>query len=110
MELTGSMLPVRLFKPTGGKKLKSGKRQPVKVAIIKKQSKVIRGAFKAPNGQIMERRQPERFPIFPVSTVGVAHMAGQTGVAEKVEKEMARTLADRLKHETDFMLSKEGFK
>lgn len=110
MELRGAMLPVSLFKPTGGKTLKGGRRQPVKVAIIRKQSKPIRGAFKTPSGQIMERRQSERFPIFPVSTVSVAHMSGQTGVAEKVEKEMARTLALRLEHETNQLLLKEGFK
>jgi hypothetical protein len=110
MELTGDMLPVRLFKPTGGQKLKGGKRKPIRVAIIRKAGKVIRGAFKAPNGQIMERRQVDRLPIFPVSTVSVAHMAGQTGVAAKTEKEMARTVDERLRHETNQLLLKEGFK
>lgn len=110
MELTGSMLPVRLFKPSGGQKLKGGKRKPVKVAIIRKQGKVIRGAFKAPNGQIMERRQDERLPIFPVSTVSVAHMAGQTGVSALVEKEMAATVDRRLAHETGELLRRKGFK
>jgi Prophage minor tail protein Z (GPZ) len=110
MELQGNMLPVRLFKPSGGKKLKTGKRQPIKVAIIKQRWKVLRRAFKAPNGQIMERRQPERLPIFPISTISVAHMAGQVGVAGKVEEEMARTLALQLENQTKEMLRKEGFK
>ena len=110
LELKGSMLPLRLFTPTGGQQLKSGKRKPIKAAIIRRQSKVIRSAFRTPNGQIMERRQAERFPIFPVSRISVAHMASQTGVAAKVETEMARTVAARLKHETNQMLLKEGFK
>lgn len=110
MELEGGMLPLSLFKPTGGKKLKSGRRSSVRVAIIRKRSKVLRKAFKMPNGQIMERRQDERLPIFPVSTISVAHMASQTGIAAKVEKEMARTAAERLEHETGEMLRREGFK
>jgi hypothetical protein len=110
VELRGDMLPLRLFKPTGGKKLKGGRRSSIRVAIIRKRSKVLRRAFKIPNGQIMERRQDDRIPIFPVSTISVAHMAAQTGIAAKVEKEMARTAAERLTHETNLMLSREGFK
>jgi Prophage minor tail protein Z (GPZ) len=112
LEIKGGMLPVSLFKPTGGQALKGGggKRRPIKVAVLRKAPKIIRSAFKMPDGRIMERRQPERFPVFVVSTVGVPFMAAQTGVSDKVEKEMARTAALRLKHETEFMLSKEGFK
>lgn len=110
MELQGSMLPLRLFKPTGGKKLKSGRRSSIRVAVIRKSSKVLRRAFKMQNGQIMERRQDERLPIFPISTISVAHMAAQTGIAQKVEKEMARVTAERLDHETGEMLRREGFK
>lgn len=110
MEIKGGMLPISLFKPSGGQATKAGKRKPIKAAIIKGRTKVIRGAFTIPGGKIMERRQDDRLPIFPVSTIGVPFMAGQTGVAEKVEKEMARTAALRLAHETEQLLQKEGFK
>ena len=110
MELKGEMLPITLFKPSGGQTTKGGKRKPIKAAIIKGRSKTIRGAFKIPDGKIMERRQDDRLPIFPVSTIGVPFMAGQTGVTEKVEDAMARTAALRLAHETNQLLQREGFK
>ena len=110
LEIKGGMLPITLFKPSGGQVTKGGKRRPIKAAIIKGRTKVIGGAFKIPGGKIMERRQEERLPIFPVSTIGVPFMAGQTGVAAKVETEMARTAAERLKHETNRLLEQKGFK
>lgn len=110
LALAGGMLPISLFKPSGGQTTKGGKRRPIKVAVVRKQGKVIRGAFRIPGGKIMERRQDERLPIFPISTVSIAHMAGQTGVSGKVEEEMARTAANRLKHETDLLLGRVGFK
>src|SRR6267142_1382954 len=110
LELKGEMLPITLFKPSGGQTLKSGKRKPIKVAVRRNAPKEIRSAFRIPGGKIMERRQDDRLPIFPVSTLSVAHMAGQTGVADKVEKEMARTAAERLAHETNRLLEQKGFK
>jgi hypothetical protein len=110
LEIRGEMLPITLFKPSGGQVLKSGKRKAIKAAVRRNASKEIRSAFRVPGGKIMERRQDDRLPIFPVSTISVAHMAGQTGVSEKVETEMVRTAADRLKHETNRMLEQKGFK
>jgi hypothetical protein len=110
LSLEGGMLPIALFKPSGGQITKGGKRRLIKVAVIRKVSKAIRSAFRIPGGKIMERRQDERLPIFPISTVSLAHMAGQTGVSSKVETEMARTAAIRLRQETEFLLGRVGFK
>ena len=110
LELKGGMLPITLFKPSGGGMTKAGKRKVIKAAIRKGHSKVFPHAFRIPGGKIMERRQDDRLPIFPIFTVGVPFMAGQTGVAAKVEKEMARTAAERLKHETNRLLEQKGFK
>jgi Prophage minor tail protein Z (GPZ) len=106
---TGPMLPVGTFK-VSVKKVKRGGSGPardvVSVTIIKGQKKVIRGAFMLPNGRVMERRQPERFPIFPVSTIGVSQMASQKTVSEETQKAMNETTQARLKHNVDYALGK----
>lgn len=83
------------------------RRQLVSVTIIRGQTKVVRGAFKIPNGRIMERRQKDRFPIFPVSTIGIAHMAGHHQVAPVIQKAINSTINTQLKHNVEQVLQQQ---
>jgi len=101
LEAKGPMLPVKLFSPTVRTKriVRRGPRaQFVSVAIIRGSRKLVKGAFMTSSGNVMERRQPERYPIFPVSTIGVPFMVGYLGIATKVEERIAEITEKRLAH------------
>ena len=96
LEAKGPMLPVSLFsaKSTG-----KGKNRVVKATILKGQRKIIRGAFQTRPGRIMERRQPDRYPIFPVWTIGVPYMVRHQKISELTQETIAKATAKRLDHE-----------
>jgi hypothetical protein len=96
LEASGPMLPVALFAPRT--KAAKGKRRTVSVMIIKGRRKVIKGAFMTPAGKVKERRQPDRYPIFTVSTIGVPFMVSYQGISSKVQETIAKATADRLAH------------
>ena len=75
-------------------------------AIINGKAKVIKGAFMLNDGRVMERRQPDRTPIFPVSTIGVPQMIKQIGIGKAVEQKISETTQKRLAHYTQLFLSK----
>jgi hypothetical protein len=101
---TGPMMKVSAFhlniKDTG-----KGKHE-VYATIIKGKKKLIKNAFVLSGGRIMERRQPEKFPIFPVMTIGIPQMASQTGVAATIQDTIAKATATRLQHNVDYALGK----
>jgi hypothetical protein len=83
------------------------RRQLVSVTIIRGHTKVVKGAFKIPDGRIMERRQKDRFPIFPVSTIGIAHMAGHHSVAPVIQKAINSTINTQLNHNVEQVLQQQ---
>ena len=99
LEAKGAMLPVTLFRPTVKWKPIAGKgrRQFVSATIIRGRKKLIRGAFMA-NGKVMERRQAERNPIYPVSTIGVPYMIGSLNISNQVQERMADVASRQLAH------------
>jgi hypothetical protein len=72
--------------------------------IIKGQKKLIKNAFVLSGGRIMERRQPGKFPIFPVMTIGIPQMAAQTGVAKEIQDTINKATATRLEHNVKYAL------
>jgi Prophage minor tail protein Z (GPZ) len=101
LEARGPMLPISIFKPTVRTRRvvrRGPRRQFVSVSIIKGNRKLVKGAFVIPGGKVMERRQAERFPIFPVSTIGLPFMMGQLGILTKVEEVIAKVTQERLAH------------
>jgi hypothetical protein len=101
LEAKGKMLPLSLFTPkTRGK----GPKRVVTVQITRKGRKVVKGAFMPDGRRVMERRQSARYPIFPVSTIGVPHMLGSLGVGKEVEERMAQTVTEELKRNTAYYL------
>lgn len=74
----------------------------VSVEIIRGSRKVVgvsgkgMGAFRLPDGRIMERRQAARFPIYPVSTIGIPQMLGSHKVADPTQKEMEEVVLHEL--------------
>lgn len=109
LSATGPMLPVALFKAK--KKMKASSRggrryQYVTAAIIKGKAKLIKGAFMLDDGRVMERRQPDRTPIFPVSTIGVPQMIKQIAIGKAVERKIGETTQKRLAHYARLFLSK----
>lgn len=84
LRASGGMKPVSEFAP-----METGNRS-VSVSIIRGSRKIIRGAFMV-GGRVMERRQPSRYPIFPVSTIGIPGMLGSKAVSIPVEKLMVKT-------------------
>ena len=112
LEAKGPMLPVSLFKPTVRLK-RTSRRGPraqyISVAIIKGAKKLIKGAFKA-KGRIFERRQPDRTPLFLVSTIGIPFMLGQLGIGTATRERMEQVMAERLAHEVNRRLTAGGAK
>lgn len=108
LDAKGPMLPVSQFSPSVRRKRivrRGPSAQFVSVTIIRGSRKLIPGAFMV-GSRVMERRQPERYPIFPVSTIGIPFMVGQQGISEKVQTVMAETVDKRLIHNIDYLLSK----
>jgi Prophage minor tail protein Z (GPZ) len=111
LESKGSMLPVSLFSPAARfSNINGSKRQLVKVTIIKGNRKLVKGAFMTKSGRVMERRQKSRYPIFPVSTIGVPFMLGQLGISSNVQKTIETVTAARLEHNVELFLSEGGRK
>lgn len=100
LNISGAMLPLGTFKiSVGHVKLSRGPKRQVISATIRKGAKtVVKGAFQLPSGRVMERRQTEKYPIWPVSTISVAHMAGQTEVAESIQARLNEVTNTRLQH------------
>jgi len=112
LEAKGPMIPLGKFAPTVKVKRvarRGARRQFVTVTIIKGSRKLVKGAFMA-KGRIWERRQDERTPIYPVSTIGIPYMVGYVGVAKKVEETIARVTAQRLEHNVNRLLAVAGGK
>jgi len=114
LEYKGSMLPLAAFNPRV-KLEKSGKtkrlHQHVYAAIVKGgKKKLIKGAFQIPKGRFMERRQPEREPIFPVSVIGIPHMVGSLKIKPEVEERMRQAYDTALHYNVNFYLDKEANK
>jgi hypothetical protein len=112
LDINGEMQPITKF-PNRVSYVRGSwgpSRQVIRVTIIRGKPKILKGAFKLPSGRIMERRQPDRFPIFPVSTIGIAHMAGQKEVAAAIEKDMNTVMARTIKKNTEVALQKAGGK
>jgi hypothetical protein len=99
MTVSGKMLNVGTFR-FGVRKVKTAKgtRQMVTATIIKGNKVILKNAFVTKAGKIMERRQPEKYPIFPVSTISIAHMSGQSEVSDAIQKAMNETTNSRLQH------------
>lgn len=110
LKARGPMLPVSLFKPKVTRLKKLGGRQRVTAAIIRKQGKVIKGAFAILGNKIFERRQPDRLPIWPVMTIGIPYMLRYMGIVKKVQDTIINKTEERLAHRVSFMLSKAGAK
>lgn len=97
LKASGGMLPVSQFSPAS-----SGK--AVSVSIIRGSRKVVgpmshgpgvSGAFMV-GGRVMERRSSSRYPIAPVSTIGVPGMLGSKEVSEPVQEQIAKLSSDEL--------------
>lgn len=104
----GPMLPVQLFSPSVKFKrtTKRGpKRQFVTVMIKRGSRKLVKGAFSDHYGRVLERRQPEKYPIFPVSTIGVPFMVGSMEISNKVQEAIASAIEGNLTHNVEAMLS-----
>lgn len=99
LKASGGMKPVTEFQP-----MAVGK--SVSVEIIRGQRKSIvpgsrgpesiSGAFLLPDGRVMGRRQAERYPIFPVSTIGIPNMLGSKKVSNPARDRMAELIRDRI--------------
>lgn len=115
LEAKGGMIPLEQFKPTVTLKKTSRSRgarkaQYVKVKILRSGSKkLVAGAFKA-QGKIFERRQPERVPLFQVSTIGVPFMMGERKIGTSVQRLMQESMARRLAQQVDRYLTAKGAK
>ena len=109
LEAKGPMLPLAEFGPSV-KLQKAGKpkrsHQYVYATIIKGKRKLIKGAFQPPSGHFMERRQPERMPIFPVFTIGVPSMLRSHRILPQVEERMAEVSAKALQNHVNFYRNK----
>ena len=107
----GQMLPVSLFSPSARMRRvvrRGPRRQFIKVAIIKGHRRLIRGGFlPGKGGKVFERRQQDRLPIFPVSTIGVPFMIGQKQISVRAQETIARATQQRLEHLVQFYLNRQ---
>lgn len=110
LDISGEMQSIGLFKPRIRyiRGSRGPKRQVVSVTIIRGQTKVVKGAFMTPGKRIMERRQKDRFPIFPVSTIGIAHMAGYHEIAPKIQKAINLTISSQLTQNVERALQQQA--
>jgi hypothetical protein len=105
----GPMLPIEAFKPTVRSR-RAYRRGPiyqyVNVTIIKGNRKLVTGAFmKGESGRVMERKQPSKYPIFRVMTIGIPYMVRQTGIVNVIESRMNEVYNSRLESNIQAMLS-----
>jgi hypothetical protein len=103
LEAKGPMLPMSAFNPRV--KIKNSY-QNVYVAIVRGKAKFVKGAFQIHGSRIMERRQPERHPIYPVSVIGIPFMLRSHQIMPEVQRRMMEASSKALKHNTDFYLGK----
>jgi hypothetical protein len=107
----GSMLPVSLFEPRARVRRivrRGPRRQFITVAIIKGHRRLIRGGFMpGKGGKVFERRQEDRLPIFPVSTIGVPFMLGGKRISVRVQETIARATQKRLEHLVKLYLDRQ---
>jgi minor tail protein Z (GPZ) len=107
LNVSGKMLNVSKFKLSIGSVVTPvGKRQVVSATIIKGNKVVLPGAFVTPKGSVMSRRQDSRFPIFPMSTISVAHMSGEKEISKAIQDALNQSTQDRLKHNIEYALQK----
>jgi Prophage minor tail protein Z (GPZ) len=110
LQSKGHMLPISLFSPSVRVRrvVRRGlRRQFVTVAVIKGHRRLIKGGFMPGiGGKVFERRQPDRLPIWPVSTIGVPFMIGYKHISKDVQDTMARATAQRLEHLVNLYLSR----
>lgn len=103
----GTMLPVSLFSAKSKVRRVGGKRKVFVFAkIIKGPQKLVKGAFMTRPGKVMERRQNARYPIFPVSTIGVPYMVRQRKISGTVQETITEATAKRLTHNVNRMLAR----
>jgi hypothetical protein len=108
LDAKGPMLPTDLFSPKVKFKrtTKRGPRRQFVTVMIKRGSrKLVKGAFSDHYGRVLERRQPEKYPIFPVSTIGVPFMVGSMEISDKVQEAIASAIGTNLARNVDAMLS-----
>jgi hypothetical protein len=103
LEAKGPMLPVSMFKP------KISRTGRVTVEILKGKRKELKGPVFMKQMKVMERRQPERYPIFPVSTAGIPLMTSVPVVSAKIQKGIEEHLAERLEHNVKRALEGKAF-
>jgi Prophage minor tail protein Z (GPZ) len=103
----GPMLPIEAFKPSVRTR-RAYRRGPiyqyVHATIIKGNRKLITGAFMK-GDRVMERKQPERYPIFRVMTIGLPYMVRQTGIVDTIQERMQEVYNTRLESNIQAMLS-----
>lgn len=88
---SGGMLPVSQFSP-------STTGNVVSVSILRGSRKAITPGSRGPgvsgafmvHGKVMERRQAERYPIFPVSTIGIPQMLKSKAVSNPTRELMGK--------------------
>src|SRR5271166_1999400 len=102
----GPMLPIEAFKPSVRMRRiyrRGPMHQHVHAAIVKGSRKLITGAFMV-GSRVMERKQPEQYPIFRVMTIGLPYMVRQTGIVNSIQDRMAEIYNTRLDHNINAML------
>jgi hypothetical protein len=105
LESKGPMLPVSMFSPKQRKKRGS----PVTVEILKGRRKELQGPRFMKGAKVMERRQAERYPIFPVSTAGIPLMTSAPEVSKKILSSMQKYAAARLEANVQRALEGKAF-
>jgi hypothetical protein len=117
LDCKGTMLPLHEFHPSvlmrrarvpGQRRGTGPYRQLVRVNIVRGPKKLVPGAFQIPDGRIMERRQQEKYPIYPVSGIGVTHMLGALRVGDPVSKQVAEMTQKRLNEQVASLLRGGG--
>jgi hypothetical protein len=111
LQSKGHMLPISLFSPSVRVRRvvrRGPRRQFVTVAVIKGHRRLIKGGFMpGKGGKIFQRRQEDRYPIFPVSTIGVPFMIGYKRISAQVQEALARATQRRLEHLVNLYLSRQ---
>ena len=111
LQSKGQMLPISLFSPSARVRRivrRGPRRQFITVAVIKGHRRLVKGGFMpGKGGKFFKRRQEDRLPIFPVSTIGVPFMIGYKRIAAQVQEAMALGTQKRLEHLVKLYLSRQ---
>lgn len=94
---SGGMLPLSKFNPSTSGKM-------VSVSIIRGTRKVVGPMSKGPGvsgafmvgGRVMERRTSSRYPIAPVSTIGIPGMLGSQAISIPIQEQISKLASDEL--------------